>query len=131
MVSINEVKGAGITPVLHNLINRVDNIVQPTFDELKTLLSKSGKVLAIKSGGVVIAHFFTNQTTDTLVLECMLGKAVAGIDPCVILNEYAEQEAKRLNLSKIRINTKRAGVVRKFLDLGFDSVEFVIEKTIQ
>lgn len=130
MTTIQQVSGDRINPVLDALINKVDNIEKPTIDELKELLSKNAKVLEMKSGTDIVAHFFTDIDGDTLVLECMLGKAVNGVDPCVILVEYAEREAKRLNLSKLRINTKRGGVVRKFISLGFDSVQFVIEKSI-
>lgn len=131
MVSIRQVDAGQIDPVLDNLINRVDNIVTPTREDLKELLSKKGQVLEMKAGQDVVAHFFTDIQDDVLVLECMLGKSVNGVDPCVILVEYAEKECERLNLRAIRINTKRTGVVRKFLNLGFESVQFVIEKEIQ
>jgi hypothetical protein len=61
----------------------------------------------------------------------MLGKSINGVDPCEILTEYAEKEAELVGASRIQINTKRAGVVRKFLNLGFESVQFVIEKQIK
>lgn len=131
MISINEVESGNVNPVLENLINRVDNIGKPTLSDLQELLKKNAKVLVMKSGDDVVAHFFTDIDGETLILECMLGKSVNGIDPCVILDEYATAEAKRLGLSKIRINTKRPAVVRKFLTMGFDSVFFTIEKSIQ
>lgn len=131
MVSIAQVEGGRIDPVLNNLINRVDNIATPKIEDLKDLLRKNAKVLEMRSGSDIVAHFFTDLQGDVLVLECMLGKAVNGVDPCEILVEYAEQEAKRVGVSRIQIHTKRTGVVRKFLNLGFDCVQFVIEKQIQ
>lgn len=132
MATVQEVEKDQVDLVLENLLKNVDNIIQPEkADLLERLKTGTSKLYKMTHGEDTVADFFITVENKTLILECMAGKAINGVDPCKILNEWAEYYCKHEGLNKIQINTKRVGVVKKFIGLDFSISQFVIERQIQ
>lgn len=132
MVSVANVSPDNIDKALWNLLNLVDNIDTPKTEDLKDLIAlDKGKLLEMKTPeGGLIAYFFVSIEGNSLILDCMLGDGKGEVDPIKALITYGEKLCESRGLRKLIVNTKRAGVAKRFINLGFSVKYISLEKEI-